>query len=108
MPISVNYMWAVTEPTDVYKRQEHGAVPASYRVADRVFAAVGAWQMCIRDRPYSYQQEILDRLDAERTVRGYNRKMCIRDSRCPYRADLLYFNKVNIFRHSALPFYDIL
>ena len=33
--------------------------------------------MCIRDRPYSYQQEILDRLDAERTVRGYNRNLVV-------------------------------
>lgn len=27
--------------------------------------------------PYSYQQEILDRLDAERTVRGYNRNLVV-------------------------------
>lgn len=28
-------------------------------------------------RPYSYQQEILDKLDAERTVRGYNRNLVV-------------------------------
>ena len=28
-------------------------------------------------QPYSYQQEILDKLDAERTVRGYNRNLVV-------------------------------
>ena len=27
--------------------------------------------------PYSYQQEILDKLDAERKVRGYNRNLIV-------------------------------
>ena len=33
--------------------------------------------MCIRDSPYSYQQEILDRLEAERPIRGYTRNLVV-------------------------------
>ncbi len=30
--------------------------------------------------PYSYQQEILDKLEAERTVRGYTRNLVVADT----------------------------
>lgn len=45
--------------------------------AEKYFDANNAEMYTLDIQPYSYQQEILDKLDAERTVRGYNRNLVV-------------------------------
>ncbi len=45
--------------------------------AERFFEANNAEFYTMDIHPYSFQQEILDRLEAERTIRGYNRNLVI-------------------------------
>ena len=45
--------------------------------AERYFDTNDAQRYTLDIRPYSYQQEILDRLEAERTVRGYTRNLVV-------------------------------
>ncbi|MGN1021466.1 MAG: DUF3427 domain-containing protein [Aristaeellaceae bacterium] len=45
--------------------------------AERYFDRNGAERYTMDVTPYAYQQEILDRLEAERTVRGYNRNLIV-------------------------------
>ncbi|MBR0373160.1 MAG: DEAD/DEAH box helicase family protein, partial [Mogibacterium sp.] len=45
--------------------------------AEKTFGSNNAEIYTVDIRPYSYQQEILDRLQAERTIRGYNRNLVV-------------------------------
>ncbi|SCW63146.1 Helicase conserved C-terminal domain-containing protein [Ruminococcaceae bacterium YRB3002] len=45
--------------------------------AEKYFDSNNAEIYTMDINPYSYQQEILDKLDAERTVRGYNRNLVV-------------------------------
>ena len=45
--------------------------------AEKYFDSNNAERYTMDIRPYSYQQEILDRLEAERTVRGYTRNLVV-------------------------------
>ena len=45
--------------------------------AEKYFGSNNAEVYTMDITPYSYQQEILDRLEAERTVRGYNRNLVV-------------------------------
>lgn len=45
--------------------------------AEKYFDANNAALYTMDIQPYSYQQEILDKLDAERTVRGYHRNLVV-------------------------------
>lgn len=45
--------------------------------AEKYFGSNNAEVYTMDITPYSYQQEILDKLDAERTVRGYNRNLVV-------------------------------
>ncbi len=45
--------------------------------AEKYFDTNNAERYTMDIRPYSYQQEILDKLEAERTVRGYNRNLVV-------------------------------
>lgn len=61
---------------ELYQAEEHGRLLRALK-AERGRGEDHPRDMLFNIRPYSYQQEILDKLDAERKVRGFTRNLVV-------------------------------